>query len=142
VLTADGQSTPIADFERFAKRLTFTSSGNKKHMFRSQLVGSAMTGTTTSSVLFPQSSRMLGLTVYHTPGVYITGIEFAFEGDMKYLFGNRDGDSSKEWRLRAIDGEYLMGMELCVDDKLQGLRLFTSAGRLSPWFGCAPPGTE
>jgi hypothetical protein len=142
VLTADGNSTPIVDFEKFARRLMVSDSGNKSQSFRSCTVGASVLGSQHSLVQFPHSSRMLGLTVYHTPGVCITGIEFSFEGGEKLLFGNRTGDSGKDWRLRAIDGELLLGMELCVDESLQGLRLFTSAGRLSPWFGNATPGIE
>jgi Putative peptidase family len=142
VLTADGNSTPIVDFEKFARRLMASEQGNKSQTFKSCKVGASVSDSTPSLIQFPQSSRMLGLTVYHTPGVCITGIEFSFEGDQKLLFGNRNGDSGKDWRLRAIDGELLLGMELCVQDSLQGLRLFTSTGRLSPWFGNATPGIE
>jgi putative peptidase family protein len=142
ILTADGNSTPVEDLERFARSLIVSQPGNKGQLFRSKTVGSSVPQSSKSSILFPQSTRMLGLTVFHTPGSCITGIEFAFEGDIKKLIGNQSGDSSKEWRLRAIDGELLLGMELCVQESLEGLRLFTSAGRLSPWFGNASPGTE
>lgn len=142
VLTADGNATPIADFENFTRRLLVADASSKSHLFRSLTVGASTPGSNASSIRFPHSMRMMGLTVYHTPGVCVAGIEFAFEEGERFMFGNKNGDSSKEWRLRAIDGELLLGMELCVQDCLKGLRLFTSSGRLSPWFGNATQGVE
>jgi Putative peptidase family len=140
ILTADGNATPITDFEKFAKGLVLSDSRRQLHS--SRLIGASAPGSEKRRVMFPTSSRMLGLTVFHTPGVCVTGIEFIFETDERLLLGNKSGDSSKEWRLQAIHGEFLYGMELCVQESLQGLRLFTSSGRLSPWFGNATPGTE
>jgi hypothetical protein len=135
ILTADGVATPINDFEHFARGLTVEKTKSQLH--RSSLIGLPVGNTTFQSAKFPENLRMMSLTVYHNPGVCVTGMEFVFELGQRVLFGSRQAESGKAWPLRAIDGESLMGIEVCVKDVLMGLRLFTSSGRLSPWFGCA-----
>jgi hypothetical protein len=142
VLTADGQSTPIVDFESVVRRLVAAAPGFKRLVFKSQPVGKSSPGSSTQSVIFPPAKRMFGIVVYHDPGACITGIEFMFEEDNNQLIGNKEGESSKEWTLHINDGEMLMGMEIRVMEQLRGLRLFTSTGRLSPWFGDASGGVE
>jgi Putative peptidase family len=141
VLTADGKTTPIVDFETFAKTLVATGINSKTPTFKSQAVGIAVSESQSERILFPAGARMRGLTVFHSPGDIITGVEFMFESE-KVMFGKKDGEAHKEWRVNADSGEVLMGIELCVKESLRGLRLFTSSGRWSPWFGDATNGTE
>lgn len=139
ILTADGQEHVIHNVELFARNLKGTLPELREQALANMIVGKQETEPTTS-VHFPQSNRLLGLTVFHEPGSSVTGIEFGYELGAKYLLGSRTGDAHKEWPLNVAAGETLMGMEVNVSKatgNLCGLRACSNTGRFSPWAGCA-----
>jgi hypothetical protein len=149
ILTADGVSTRIVDFEATVRQLTMPSLpglGGKRAAFKCAPVGEAAPGSQMQTAVFPAARRLLSAVVHHAPGRGIAGIEFAFE-EMEpkehLLVGTKEAEASKEFALRVGDGEILMGAEVKVrDGRVRGLRLFTSAGRSSAWFGDAEGGVE
>jgi hypothetical protein len=140
ILTADGKEHVINNVEAFAKNLKGSVPELKTPVFSNMMVGQPEGETTETSVFFPQSSRMLSLTVFHDPGSSVSGIEFTYELGAKYLLGSRSTESHKEWPLNVAGGETLMGMEVNVSkatNALCGLRACSNTGRFSPWFGAA-----
>ena len=145
ILTADGATTRVVDFEATVRRLIAPSQpglGGKRPAFKSAPVGEPAPGSFPHAAVFPPSKRMLGVTVHHNPGRGIAGVEFQFEEATGLLVGSREAEASKEFALRVGDGEMLVGAEARVEGRLRGLRLFTSAGRASAWFGDAEGGVE
>lgn len=145
ILTADGVTTPVVDFESVVRKLTapaLPGFSSKRRAYKSGPAGTPAPGSHLHTAIFPPSKRMIGVVVYHDPGTRVAGVEFLFEGEENLLVGSRDGEASKEWALRITDGEMLMGIEARVDGQVRGLRLFTSTGRASPWFGGAEGGIE
>jgi len=145
ILTADGKEHPINNVEMFARNLKGTVPELKAPVFSNMPVGrcSDEDSASTTSVFFPNSTRLLGITVFHTPGSCVNGIEFGYELGAKYLLGSRSVDAHKEWPLNVAGGETLIGMELNVSKAtmtLCGLRACSNTGRFSPWFGSADGG--
>jgi hypothetical protein len=156
ILTADGSTARVVDLEATVRRLTLGPSAlpagllaAKRPAFKSSPVGLPAAGSFLHTAVFPPARRMLGATVHHWPGRAVAGVEFQFEEaeqNGRLLVGSREAEASKEFALRVGDGEMLVGAEARVaggeGGRLCGLRLFTSAGRASAWFGDAEGGVE
>jgi hypothetical protein len=141
ILTTDGSVTPIGNFTEFARGLTRRVPGDKRNISRSQPIGTAAENSTRTSIVFPRSLKMLAVKVYSTSNS-VVGLEFVFTGGTK-LFGARNSDMPSIVKFELTkEYETLMGLELRVKRQVCGMRLFTSLGKQSVWFGDVNGGIE
>jgi hypothetical protein len=165
VLTADGNTHTIPDIEEVIRSVKTPSIPELgRSVFANVPIGTAPTSngdTVTCTAIFPrcktsgsklETKRMLCMTIFHTPGLSVSGVEFTFDDKESVLLGSRGEDAHKEWHLDEKHSENLVGMEVNVsqvDGSLCGLRAHTSwasmngdtSSRISPWFGSAGEGT-
>jgi hypothetical protein len=146
IYSAGGGRHEVEDFSSLSnQKLARVRLPDGRWGYRGGKLGfSKMDGSEPQEVLlesaYIQTKLLLAIKIYH--GFALDGLEFIYEDATSQLFGKRGGKpGGSEFALDTRKGELVIGFELRAGLWIDGLRILTSLGRKSEWYGNAQGGS-